>query len=60
MTDIHLEVSWINLSKAIMHGYIGDEEIELELNEEQKDLLYDLNALHQREREKLLKGFIND
>ncbi len=60
MTDIWLEIAWINYSKAIVHGMIEGEEIEFVLTDEQRELVYDLNARHEAERIALLKGFINE
>jgi len=56
MTDEWYEIAWINFTKAILHGCIGEgQEIERVLTDAERERVYDLNDRHANETKALLR-----
>lgn len=69
MDNEWLDVAYINLDEAILHGRVVDgrdvfgvtleREVRVTLTDEQKTQIEDMNFKHQLEMRKLLKGFVS-
>lgn len=56
MSEDYFEIAWINFTKAVLHGRRADQtEVERELTAAEREQVYDLNAKHERETQKLLR-----
>ena len=59
MTDEWYEIAWINFTKAILHGCKGEgHEIELVLNDAEREAVYAINDRHAAEMKKLLASIV--
>lgn len=60
MESDYLEINYVGFTRAWLTGHIGDEDVELELNADQMEALYDFNE-QQRQRDKaFLRELFND
>jgi hypothetical protein len=56
MSDDYFEIAWINHDKPILHGQRSDgSKVERVLTDDERERVYDLNARHAREMQKLLR-----
>ena len=56
MTDEWYEIAWINYTKAILHGCIGEgNEIEKVLSDAERERVYQLTEKHEAEMKRLLR-----
>lgn len=61
MTDEWYEIAWINFTKAILHGCIGEgNEVEKVLSFDERERVYDLNEKHRQEMNALLRELAKD
>jgi len=65
MTNEWFEIAWINFVKAILHGQYVDDEgkeqtLEIVLNQDQIEAVWDMNERHEQAMNKLLRSFVND
>jgi hypothetical protein len=57
MESEYYDIAYVGSDKMFVVGYKQDGEVIVELNEAQRELVYDFNARAEKHRREFLKGF---